>query len=65
MVEQFLPKKPSAKNMLTKILLVGEIKKLMSLLIEKPKLRRRLSPNIEPKHPDLQLVETFGPSSVM
>jgi hypothetical protein len=59
MVEQFLPKKLSVKNMLTKILPVGEIKQSMTLLIKKPKLRRRLSPNIEPKHPNFQLVETL------
>jgi hypothetical protein len=57
MVEQFLPKKLSVKNMLTKILPVGEIKQSMALLIEKPKLQRRLPPNIEPKHPNFQLVE--------
>lgn len=61
MVEQFLPKKLSVKNMLTKILPVGEIKQSMTLLIVKPKLRRRLPPEIEPEHPNFQLVETLVP----
>jgi hypothetical protein len=59
MVEQLLPKKLSVKNMLTKILPVGEIKQSMTLLIEKPKFRRRLPPNIEPKHPNFQLLEAL------
>jgi len=54
-----LPRKLLVKNMLTKVLSVKEIKQSMALLLEKPKLRRRLPLNIELKHLNLQFVETL------
>lgn len=60
MVEQFLPRKLLVKTMLTRILSVKEIRQSIAPLIEGLKLWRRLPPNIEPKHPNLQLVETLA-----